>query len=88
MLPRLSSRHSSRAIPRLGPLLGRWRSLRCPRGCRQAVTRSTSKTPSTLRTVYVHVNNTNPVLLEDSPERRIVEQRGMEVAVDGLEIEV
>jgi pyrroloquinoline quinone biosynthesis protein B len=40
------------------------------------------------RTVYVHVNNTNPVLLEDSPERRIVEQRGMEVAVDGLEIEV
>jgi len=40
------------------------------------------------RTVYVHVNNTIPVLLEDSPERRIVEQRGMEVAVDGLEIEV
>jgi pyrroloquinoline quinone biosynthesis protein B len=40
------------------------------------------------RAVYVHVNNTNPVLLEDSPERRIVEQRGMEVAVDGLEIEV
>ena len=40
------------------------------------------------RRVYVHVNNTNPVLLEDAPERRTVEQHGMEVAVDGLELEV
>jgi pyrroloquinoline quinone biosynthesis protein B len=37
------------------------------------------------RTVYVHLNNTNPVLLEDAPERRLVEKHGMEVAVDGLE---
>ena len=40
------------------------------------------------RTIYVHMNNTNPILLEDSPERRIVEDRGMEVAMDGLEVEV
>jgi len=40
------------------------------------------------RRVYVHVNNTNPILLEDSPERRAVEERGLEVAVDGLELEV
>src|SRR3954468_3782840 len=40
------------------------------------------------RTVYVHLNNTNPVLLEDAPERRLVEQRGMEVAVDGLELQL
>jgi pyrroloquinoline quinone biosynthesis protein B len=40
------------------------------------------------RRVYVHVNNTNPVLLEDSPERRAVEEHGLEVAVDGLELEV
>ena len=40
------------------------------------------------RTIFVHVNNTNPVLLPDSPERRIVADRGMEVAVDGLELEV
>ncbi|TNC24622.1 pyrroloquinoline quinone biosynthesis protein PqqB [Amycolatopsis alkalitolerans] len=40
------------------------------------------------RKVYLHVNNTNPILLEDSPERRLVEKQGMEVAVDGLEIEV
>jgi pyrroloquinoline quinone biosynthesis protein B len=40
------------------------------------------------RTVYVHVNNTNPILLEDAPERRVVEQHGMEVAVDGLDLQV
>ncbi|MFF4214071.1 pyrroloquinoline quinone biosynthesis protein PqqB [Streptomyces sp. NPDC001796] len=38
------------------------------------------------RTIYTHLNNTNPVLLEDSPERRAVERHGMEVAVDGLDL--
>jgi pyrroloquinoline quinone biosynthesis protein B len=40
------------------------------------------------RTVYVHMNNTNPVLLPGTPERRAVEDRGVEVAFDGLEVEV
>ncbi|MGY5121420.1 pyrroloquinoline quinone biosynthesis protein PqqB [Streptomyces sp. 900105755] len=40
------------------------------------------------RTIFVHMNNTNPVLLEGAPERRTVEERGMEVAVDGLEVQV
>ncbi|TVT56106.1 pyrroloquinoline quinone biosynthesis protein PqqB [Amycolatopsis rhizosphaerae] len=40
------------------------------------------------RTIFVHLNNTNPVLLDDAPERRIVEDSGMEVAMDGLEVEV
>ncbi|MBO0889610.1 MAG: pyrroloquinoline quinone biosynthesis protein PqqB [Acidothermales bacterium] len=40
------------------------------------------------RTVYVHLNNTNPILLEDSPERRVVEEHGAEVAVDGLELQI
>jgi pyrroloquinoline quinone biosynthesis protein B len=40
------------------------------------------------RTIYVHMNNTNPILLADAPERRIVEDCGMEVAMDGLEVEV
>ncbi|WP_433273282.1 pyrroloquinoline quinone biosynthesis protein PqqB [Pseudonocardia xinjiangensis] len=40
------------------------------------------------RTIFVHMNNTNPILLEDAPERRIVEDSGMQVAMDGLEIEV
>ena len=40
------------------------------------------------RTIFVHMNNTNPILLEDTPERRLVEDSGMEVAMDGLEVEV
>ena len=40
------------------------------------------------RTIFVHMNNTNPILLEDGPERRIVEDSGMEVAMDGLEVQV
>jgi pyrroloquinoline quinone biosynthesis protein B len=40
------------------------------------------------RKIYIHINNTNPILLEDSPERRTVTDRGMEVAVDGLEVKV
>jgi pyrroloquinoline quinone biosynthesis protein B len=40
------------------------------------------------RKIYVHINNTNPILLEDAPERRRVTERGMEVADDGLEIRV
>jgi pyrroloquinoline quinone biosynthesis protein B len=40
------------------------------------------------RKIYIHINNTNPILLEDAPERHIVEQHGMEVAVDGLEVRI
>jgi pyrroloquinoline quinone biosynthesis protein B len=40
------------------------------------------------RKIYVHINNTNPVLLDDGPERRIVEEHGMEVAADGLEVRI
>jgi len=40
------------------------------------------------RKFYIHINNTNPILLEDSPERRAVEENGLEVAVDGLELEI
>ncbi len=40
------------------------------------------------RRVYTHVNNTNPILRSDSPERAAVERAGWQVARDGLEIEV
>ncbi|WP_207459842.1 pyrroloquinoline quinone biosynthesis protein PqqB [Azospirillum sp. SYSU D00513] len=40
------------------------------------------------RKVYIHLNNTNPVLLEDSAERRQVEAAGWEVAHDGMEFSV
>ena len=38
------------------------------------------------RKVFIHINNTNPILIEDSPERAAVEEAGWEVAVDGMEI--
>jgi len=40
------------------------------------------------RKLYTHINNTNPILLEDSPERQIAEQHGLEVAADGLELQI
>ncbi|HZD92580.1 MAG TPA: MBL fold metallo-hydrolase, partial [Pseudolabrys sp.] len=40
------------------------------------------------RRVYIHINNTNPVLIAGSPERRAVEAAGVEVAEDGMEIEL
>jgi pyrroloquinoline quinone biosynthesis protein B len=41
-----------------------------------------------LRTILIHINNTNPLLLEDSPERATAEAWGVEVAYDGMEIEL
>ena len=38
--------------------------------------------------VYMHINNTNPILLEDSPERQQVADRGVEVGKDGMEFEL
>ncbi len=42
--------------------------------------------PSGTRKVLIHVNNTNPILDEDSPQRAELSRRGVEVAWDGLEI--
>lgn len=38
------------------------------------------------RRVFIHINNTNPMLREDSHERKLVEAAGWEVAWDGMEI--
>ena len=40
------------------------------------------------RRVFIHVNNTNPVLLGDSPERAALEAAGWRLARDGMEIEL
>jgi pyrroloquinoline quinone biosynthesis protein B len=34
--------------------------------------------------IYTHINNTNPMLIEDSPERRLVERLGLAVGADGM----
>jgi len=38
------------------------------------------------RRIFIHINNTNPALLADSDERRVLEARGWEVAYDGMEL--
>lgn len=38
------------------------------------------------RKIYTHINNTNPILMPDSPERTELEQAGIEIARDGLEV--
>lgn len=40
------------------------------------------------RRIFIHINNSNPVLREDSPERRAVEAAGWEVAEDGMEVRI
>lgn len=40
------------------------------------------------RRVYTHINNSNPILVEDSPERRAVEAAGLVVGDDGMRFEV
>jgi pyrroloquinoline quinone biosynthesis protein B len=40
------------------------------------------------RKVFIHINNTNPILIEDSPQRQAVQAQGIEVAFDGMEMEV
>jgi pyrroloquinoline quinone biosynthesis protein B len=40
------------------------------------------------RKIFIHINNSNPVLREGSPERVAVEGAGWEVAYDGMEVRV
>lgn len=46
------------------------------------------KLPDSTRKILIHINNTNPILDEDSAERAELVRRGVEVAYDGMEIEV
>jgi pyrroloquinoline quinone biosynthesis protein B len=45
----------------------------------------TMATLPAVRRIYVHINNTNPMLRDDSPECRAVEKAGAEIGCDGLE---
>jgi pyrroloquinoline quinone biosynthesis protein B len=38
------------------------------------------------RKIYIHINNTNPLLRPRSPERKLVEDGGWEIACDGMEV--
>jgi pyrroloquinoline quinone biosynthesis protein B len=38
------------------------------------------------RRIFIHINNSNPALLDDSPERCIANEAGWEIAYDGMEV--
>lgn len=40
------------------------------------------------RKVLIHINNTNPILDPDSPEHHAVRESGVEIAFDGMEIQI
>lgn len=40
------------------------------------------------RKILIHINNTNPILNEESEQRSIVEKQGVEVAYDGMDFEL
>ena len=40
------------------------------------------------RKIYLHINNTNPILDEESPESRLLAGMGIEVGRDDTEVEV
>jgi pyrroloquinoline quinone biosynthesis protein B len=44
------------------------------------------KTLKASRKVLIHINNTNPILNEDSLERQALDAAGIEVAWDGMDI--
>jgi pyrroloquinoline quinone biosynthesis protein B len=45
-----------------------------------------SRLPPHTRRCLIHVNNTNPILDEDSPERAALTRAGIEVCEDGMEL--
>ncbi|MEO5661246.1 MAG: pyrroloquinoline quinone biosynthesis protein PqqB [Polaromonas sp.] len=42
--------------------------------------------PAATRKILIHINNTNPILREDSAERALLTAHGIEVAFDGMDI--
>jgi pyrroloquinoline quinone biosynthesis protein B len=43
---------------------------------------------SAARKILIHINNTNPVLNDESPERERLRKSGIELAYDGMELEI
>jgi pyrroloquinoline quinone biosynthesis protein B len=45
-----------------------------------------ARLPAATRRILIHINNTNPILDENSAQAAELERRGVEVARDGMEI--
>lgn len=46
------------------------------------------KLPARTRKILIHINNTNPILDASSPERQVLNQHGIEISFDGMEIDL
>ena len=44
--------------------------------------------PQSTRKILIHINNTNPILDESSPQREVLRSHAIEVSFDGMEIEL
>jgi len=47
-----------------------------------------AKLPTTTQRYLIHINNTNPILDEDSPERAILTLAGIQVCEDNMSIKL
>ena len=47
-----------------------------------------ARLPAGTRRVLIHINNTNPILDATSPQRRELDRAGVELAWDGMEIDL
>ena len=46
------------------------------------------KLPTRTRRLLIHINNTNPILDEDSPERATLARERIDVCEDGMELQL
>lgn len=74
----IEQRLGSKSASRMGhlPLSGK-------QGLLQALTNF-----SKARKILIHINNSNPILIEDSHERSLLSSYGIEVAYDGMELSI
>jgi pyrroloquinoline quinone biosynthesis protein B len=80
---------SDEEMPALGLSAKRARDLgHLPQSGRGGMLEWLAELPAGTRRILIHVNNTNPILDEDSPQRAELTDRGIEVASDGLEVEL
>lgn len=57
-----------------------------PQSGPNAMMQTLQQLPASTRKILIHINNSNPILCEDSQERQILADAGIEVAYDGMEI--
>ena len=57
-----------------------------PQSGSQGMIAQLDRLPPGVRKILIHINNTNPILQEDSPERALLDAHGIDVAWDGMDL--